>query len=102
MKLATQVGLDPSHIALDGNPAPLLQKGGTLPISANVYFGQMAGWIKMPLCMEVDLYPGHIVLDGDSAPPPQNGAHPVSPPSNFRPMSIVDKRSPISATAEHL
>jgi len=44
----------------------------------------------MPLGMEVDLSPGHIVLDGDPAPPP------------FRPMSVVDKRSPISAAAEHL
>jgi len=41
--------------------------------------------------------PGHIVLDCDPAPPLQMGtAH------NCRPMSVVTKWSPISATAEHL
>jgi len=43
------------------------------------------------------LGPGHIVLHGDTAPPPKKGHTP-----NFRPMSIVAKWSPISATAEHL
>ena len=42
--------------------------------------------------------PGHIVLDGDPASP--IGLKGTAP--NFRPMSIVAKRSPISATAEHL
>jgi len=37
------------------------------------------------------------LLVGDP-PPPEKGAQ----PRNFRPMSIVAKRSPISATAEHL
>jgi len=46
--------------------------------------------------IEVGLGPGHIVLDGDPAPP--KGAQ----PPNFRPMSVVAKRSPISATGEHL
>ena len=45
---------------------------------------------------KLGLGPGHIVLDGDPAPS-QKGHCP-----NFRPMSIVAKRSPISATAEHL
>jgi len=47
--------------------------------------------------MEVGLGPGHIVIDGDPAPPERGMAAP-----SFRPMSIVAKRSPISATAEHL
>ena len=51
----------------------------------------------MPLGTEVGLGPGHIVLDGDPAPLPK-GAQPLS----FRPMSVVAKRSPISATVEHL
>jgi len=46
----------------------------------------------------VGLGPGDIVLDEDPAPPFQKGH---SPP-NFWPMSVVAKRSPISATAEHL
>jgi len=57
---------------------------------AHVYCGQMAGWMKSPLCTEVDLGPGHIVLDG--VPAPAKGAQ--QPPS-FRPISIV-------ATVAHL
>ena len=48
----------------------------------------------MTLGREVGLSPGH-VLDGD--PPLPRGHSP-----NFWAMSIVAKRSPISATAEHL
>ena len=43
-------------------------------LGKNVYCGQTAGWIKMPLGTEVGLGPGDIVLDGDPAPP--NGAQP--------------------------
>jgi len=52
----------------------------------------------MPLGTEVGLDPGYIVLDGDPAPAKRGTA----PPPNFRPMSVVAKRSPILATAEHL
>ena len=58
------------------SPAP--KKGHNPKFSASVYCGQTARWIKMPLGREVGLGPG----------------------DNFRPMSIVAKRSPISATAE--
>jgi len=51
----------------------------------------------MPLGMEVGLGPGEIVLDGNPAPR-KDGAQPPT----FRPMYIVAKRSPISATAELL
>jgi len=57
----------------------------------------MAELIKMPVGTEVDLGPGHIVLDGDPAPHERAYLLP-----SLRPMSIVAKRSPISATAEHL
>ena len=50
--------------------------------------------IKMPLGPEVGLDPGHIVLYRDTAPPPQRGTAPQ--------LSIVTKRSPISATVEQL
>jgi len=44
------------------------KKTGQSPqFSADVYCGQTAGWIKMPVGMEVGLGPGHIVLDGDPA-----------------------------------
>jgi len=88
MKLGTQVGLDPGHIVLDGNQAPLPK--GAQPVSpqfsAHICCGQMAGWIKIPLGMEVGLGPGDFVLDGDPAPQKGGGA------PSFRPMYIVAKR----------
>ena len=66
------VGLGPSHIVLDGEPAPL-QKRGTAPpqFSAHVCSGNTAGWIKIPLGMELGFGSGHIALDGDPAPLPK-------------------------------
>jgi len=52
----------------------------------------------MPLGKDVGLGPGHIVLDGD----PVGTQSPTVAPPHFRPMPIVAKRSPISATAELL
>ena len=72
VKLGTEVGLGPGQIVLDGDPAPLPQKGGgtaVLHFSTHVYCGQTVGWIKIKLGMEVGLIPGHIVLDGDPALP---------------------------------
>jgi len=90
MLLGTEVGLGPGHIVLDGDLAHPQKRG-------HVCCGQTAGWIKMPLGTKVGLGPGHIVLDGAQLPTPKRRGAP-----NFRPMSIVAKRSPISATAEHL
>jgi len=58
------------------------------PFSAPFYCGQMAGCVKMPLCMDVGLSPGDFVLGGDPVPSPQKAAV----PPNFRPTSIVAKR----------
>ena len=51
MPLGMEVGLDPSDIVLDGNPAPLPKKGAEPPSNflPNVCCGQMATCIKMPL-----------------------------------------------------
>jgi len=76
-------------------PSP--RRGHSPQISTHVCCGQSAGWIKMPLGTKVGLRPGRIVLHGDPAPLPKG-----TQPPNFRPMSIVAKRSLISATAEHL
>jgi len=87
-KLATQVGLGPNHVVLHGDPAPP-QKGGRDPqFSAHVYGGQMAGCIKMPLCMELGLSAGNFVFDED---PALLLKREQSPPY-FRPMSIVAKQ----------
>jgi len=99
MSLRMEVGLGPGHnVLLDGDPAPPLR--GTAPqFSAHVCCSQSAGWIKKPLCTKVGLGPRHIVLGGAQLPPPEKkGAQPL----NFWSMSIVAKRPPISATAEHL
>jgi len=53
----------------------------------------------MPLGTEVGLGPGDIVLDGTQLPPRKWAQQPLP---TFRPMSIVAKWSPISATAESL
>jgi len=64
---------------------------------ALVYCGKTVGRIQMKLRKQVGLELGHIVLDADPALPSRKGHSP-----NLRPISIVAKRSPISATAEHL
>jgi len=61
-----EVGLDPSNIVLDRDPAcPPPKRRQSPQFSAHVYCGQTAGWIKTPLGMDVDLGLGHIVLDGE-------------------------------------
>jgi len=96
MPLGMEVGPGPGHIVLDGDP-PCKGAEPRPQFSVHACCGQMAGWIKMPVGREVDVGPGDIVLDGD--PAPLNKGH--STPS-YRPMSVVAKRSPISATAELL
>ena len=68
MKLTMQVGLGLATLCYMG-PAPPPQKAAEPPqVSAHVYCGQTAGWIKMPLGTEVRL--GDIVLHEDTAPLP--------------------------------
>jgi len=76
MKLGTRVGLEPGHVMLDGDPAPLPQRGIAHQFSAHIRCGQMAGWIKMPLGMEVGFGPGDFVLHGDPAPSSKRGRSP--------------------------
>ena len=76
-----------------------------------VYCGQTVRWIKLPLGTEVGLGPGHIVLDGDHGWISFHGKGHSSPhllpftdtgkPASYKPwpMTIVAKRSPISAAA---
>jgi len=63
--LGMEIGVDPSDIVLDKDPAPLHKRFSC---------GQTTACIKMPLGVEVGLGPGHVVIDGDLAPPPQKGA----------------------------
>jgi len=99
MPLDTEVSLSAGDVVLDRDPAPPVKgEGAQLPspkFSAHVYCDQTAGWIKMPLCTEVGLGPGHIVKWGPTSL--QKGHSP-----QFSAHVCVAKRSPISATAEHL
>jgi len=68
MPLGTEIGLDPGHRVLDGDPALSHAKGAHQPpLFADVYCGQTAGWTRIPLGTEVGLHSGNI--DGASAPP---------------------------------
>ena len=71
----------------------MLQDGTVVLSVALMYCGQMVGWIRMPLGTEVGLDPGNIVLDGY---PGLHGKGTAA--TNFRPMTVVAKRSLISAT----
>ena len=82
------MGLGPSHIVLDWDPAALPKKRSGAP---NFWLISIVAK-RMPLGMEIGLSPGDFVLDGDPAPLPKKGAE--SP--NFRPMSIVAKRLYVS------
>ena len=48
--------------------ASLLKKGQSPIFLAHVYYGQTAGWLKMPLGTEANLGPGDVMLDEDPAP----------------------------------
>jgi len=82
--LGREVGLGSGVIVLDGARAPPPKKGDSAPqFWAQVYCGQTAGCISIPLGTEVGLGPGDIVLDGDPAPPKRA----QSP--NFQPSTHV-------------
>ena len=71
MKLGVQIGIGPSHIAWDGDPAPPSPKGHSSQFLAHMCCGQVAGLVKTPVGREVGLGPSNIVLDGDPAPLPK-------------------------------
>jgi len=76
MKLGLRVGLGPGHILLDGDPAPLPERGRSPQVLAHFCCGQMAAVIKMPLGTEVRLGPGDCVRWGPRSPLPDKGAEP--------------------------
>jgi len=82
---------------LDADPAPPLQKWGRAPLPP--IFGPCLLWPNRCTDQDVTWYGGrprprpYCVTWGTSSPEKE---------PQFRPVSIVAKRSPISATAEHL
>jgi len=85
MKLGIQVDLGPGHFVLDGDPAPLPQRGAEPPIFGPSVRGQMAAGIKMPLGMEVGLGPGDFVRWGLRCSLPKKEAE---PPQIFGPCLL--------------
>jgi len=87
MPLGREVGLVPSNIVLDRDPAPPPQKGGRAPI-----FGPRLLWPNGWVHQSITWHGGrpqprrHCVRWGPS--PSKKG----TAPSNFRPMTIVAKR----------
>ena len=73
MPLGIELGLGPGDFVLDGDPAIRLPQQ---KISAHVYCGQTAGWMKLVLGVVVGLNPGDFLLDGDPSPPPKGGGAP--------------------------
>jgi len=143
MPLGIEIGLGPGHNVLDGDSAPLPQRGHSPP----TIFGPRFLWPKGWMDQDATWYDGrprpgqHCLTCGHSSTPKGHSSHnfgqcllwpngwmyqdatsykgrprprphcvtwePRSPSQNghspyFRPMSIVAKRSPISATAKHL
>jgi len=98
MPVGREIGLGPSDIVSDGNPAARPQERG----HSSQIFGPCLLWPKGWMDQDATWYEGrprprrHCVTRGPSSPPKRGTA------PNFRPMSIVAKRLPISATAEHL
>ena len=74
-QVGVQVGLGPGHNVLDGDTAQPPLKGHSPQFSAHICCGQMAGWIKMPLCMKVGLGPDDFSW-GPSSPPQKWGGAP--------------------------
>jgi len=98
MKLCIELDHSPGHIVFDGDPAPA-QKGAHNPI-----FGPCLLWLNGWMDQDTIWYGGrprprrHRVR-WDPVPRPSKRAQQLP---SFRPMSIVAKRSPVSATAELL
>ena len=76
-----------------GIQLPSPKRGWSPQFLAHICYGQMAGWIKMPLGMEVGLTPGDFVLDRDPAPTPLKGHSPcpIFSPCLLWPNGWIDK-----------
>ena len=90
MSLATEVGLGPGHIVLDGDAAPPKGAQQHCPLFGPCLLWQNGyRWIKMPLTTEVGLDPCHIMLDGD--PAPKRGTAPSFGACLLRPNGLLDQ-----------
>ena len=99
MPIGMEVGLSPGDFVLDGDPAPP-KRAQPSPI-----FGICLLWSNGWIDQDATWYGGRprprrlCVRWGPIPPPQKKRGH---RPHSFRPMSIVAKRSPVSAAAELL
>jgi len=101
MPLATDVGLGPGNIVLDGDPAlhhghgqvsPTFAVYGCRQACVRINRGPCPLWPNVWMDQDTTWYggrprPSDIALDRDPDPPRKGGQQP-----NFRPMSILAKR----------
>jgi len=92
MALGTQVGLDPGHILLDGDPAPPPQKRGQSPPNfqnMSIVAKQLNGsrWHLAHRWASIQA----TLLDGDPAPNPQRGTPPIFGPCLLWPNGWMDE-----------
>jgi len=92
MVFGMEVGLGPVHIVLDGDTAPLPQKGQSPPI-----FGPSLLWPNGWMHQDAAWYggrpqPRRLCVRWGPCPLPKKEAEPGGRTPNFRPMSIVAKR----------
>jgi len=79
MPLGRDIGLNPSNIVLDGDPAhPFPKKGAEPPQfrAMSIVAKRLDGSRRHLAWMDVGLSPGHTVVDGDPAPRKKRTAHP--------------------------
>jgi len=88
MSLGMEIGLVSGDFVFDGDPNAPQKKGTALAqFLDDVYCGQTAAWIKMPLGTKVNFGPCDVVLDEVAAPSTKRSTAP-----SFRSMYIVAKR----------
>jgi len=101
MPLGTMVGLGPGNIVRcrpSFTPKGHRPQGAQPPSNFGPCLLWPNGWMDQDATWyEGSSWPRPHCVTWDPAPPPKRGTS-----RNFRPISIVAKRSPISATAEHL
>jgi len=66
-----EVGVGPDDFVFDWDPAPppIKMAQPLTQFLTHVYYGQTAGWIKMPPSTEVNIGPVDVVLDGVAVNP---------------------------------
>jgi len=95
MSLGMEVDFGPCHIMLDGDPAPL-KRGSAATFRRMFIVAKRLDGLRCHLIRRYGSVQATLCYMGIQLLPIMDRA------PSFRPISIVTKRSPILATAEHL